>query len=137
MKATSLKTWRNNRGFSLVELLIVIAVLGVFTALVMAKLDAVTDSANSVVAKRKAQDIVVIFTAGLAADAPTFKTVTSVAEAQNAVDAGCLGTGSFSQVKFRLPGVSTEAEAGLEETHRSGHYLRWENGSLSYHLDGG
>src|SRR3569832_111475 len=79
---------RPNGGFSLVELLIVVAVIGVIAAMSIMTLTNTDKNARTTKAKAQAQRIASTFAAGMATEAPGFKAANSVATAMNAVGVG-------------------------------------------------
>src|SRR5436190_22441731 len=89
-------------GFSLVELLIVVAVIGVIAAMAIMSMTNTDKNARTATAKAQAQRIASTFACGMATDAPGFKTANSVASAMNAVGAGSNGSGSQRSSFFRL-----------------------------------
>ena len=130
MKSISQK--RSKRGFSLVELLVVIAVLGIISAIAVVSLNGVNENSKVAAAKRQAQQIASVFGAGSATGAAGFKTATSVATAMNAVGVGSTGAGVMKNTSFQLPGITSSMDDDKPLDQQAKHYLSWSNGLLSY-----
>lgn len=126
----------SRRGFSLVELLIVIVVLGIISSIALASMSNVNTTSRTVVAQAQAQRIAGTFAAGQAAEAPGFRGIQSVADAINAVGTGSNGGGAYASSYFQLPGVSAAMDAGKPADEQAAHYLQWESGLLTYHAAG-
>lgn len=127
---------RSPRGFSLVELLIVIVILGIVSSIALASMSGVNTTSRVTVAQTQAQRIAATFAAGQAAEAPGFAGTQSVAEAINAVGTGSQGGGVYTGSYFQLPGVSAAMDQGKPANEQAAHYLKWENGLLTYHSAG-
>ncbi len=128
---------RKRRGFSLLELLIAIAILGTIAAIAIVSLTGVGDSAKVTTARSQAQRIATVFAAGYASGAPVFIGANSVNAAMNAVGAGSSGSGTTRTAWFQLPGISAGMDSGKPAAHRAQHYLAWEDGMLVYNPEGG
>ena len=126
---------RRSRGFSLVELLVVIAVIGVMSAIAVPALSNINENANVSRAKSQAQDIAAMFNSGRTAGA--FTAATDVPTAMNAVGTGAEGTGGLAGSKFIVPGVSSTMNAANPEAERPSYYLAWQDGGLVYDESGG
>lgn len=129
--------YRRKRGFSLVELLVVIAVIGILAAIALLTLSNTDGNSRVAVAKAQAQRIASTFCAGQAAGAPMFASVNSVDGAITAVATGAAGAGLNSTSFFQLPGVSATMDAGKPVEQQARNYLRWESGLLAYDASGG
>ena len=128
--------YRRKRGFSLVELLVVIAVIGIIACIAIANLSNTDSNSRTVSAKSQAQRIAATFCCGQAAGAPGFASVNSVDSAINAVATGSFGAGINKTSYFQLPGVSATMDQGRPVQHQARHYLRWEGGLLAYDPSG-
>ena len=133
----SISKQRSKRGFSLVELLVVIAVLGIISAIAVVSLSGVNENSRVATAKRQAQQIASVFGAGSATGAPGFKTATGVATAMNAVGVGSTGSGVMKNSTFQLAGVSSSMDDDKPLEQQAKHYLSWSNGLLNYNPTGG
>src|SRR3954466_11437849 len=86
------------KGFSLVEMLVVIAVIGIIAAIAIPSIGSINASAQAATAKRNAQNIASVYQSGLA-DGCTWGAPTTVAGAVAAVQTGETSNGTFFAVK--------------------------------------
>ncbi len=127
-----------NRGFSIVEDLIVVAVIGIITAIASPTIGNINATAGVATAQSNAQNIVSVFSAGISAGAPSFISCTTVRQAQDAVGAGDHGAGSMSTTLFQVSGITESSDDAKPVEQRSGYYLTWgSNGILIYDESGG
>jgi prepilin-type N-terminal cleavage/methylation domain-containing protein len=104
-------------GFSLVEMLVVIAVIGIIAAIAVPTIGNITSQANSSKAKRNAQSLASVCASAVAAGA-TFES-TSVADiVDDLVDSGVFGSADsgFDTTLFKVPNVSE-----IEKTNAAQH----------------
>lgn len=125
---------RRSRAFSLVELLVAIAVIGILGAVAVPTISNTSDNSRIVRAKTMAQDIASVFASGQTAGA--FASVADVPSAMNAVGMGANGTTGLNDVRFQIAGVSATMFQSLPENQRPSYYLKWEGG-LVYDDAGG
>lgn len=125
------------KGFSLVEMLVVIAIVGIIAAVAIPSLGSIDRASKIAVAQRRAQEMTALFAAGKVAGAPSFLAAANVREAQDALGIGDYGSQALSNVRFAIPGVSQNADDALPIEYRSGYYLFWSNGSLQFDPNGG
>lgn len=127
---------RRHRGFSLVELLVVITVIGVIAAIAIPSLSFAHENSRVAIAKRNAQQIASIFGAGEGVGAPGFRAASSLESAVNAVGTGSWGGGITSDSFFQVPGASFMMDNGKPVAEQAIHYLSWTGTSLIYQENG-
>ena len=109
-----------SKGFSLVEMLVVIAVIGVIAAIAIPSIGNINASAKTATAQRNAQSVVSMYQAGQAAGVAwgTTDAATSIA----AVIAGGSPTdGAFSGKKFIVPNLGSDDITALTP------YVTWDS----------
>ena len=126
---------RKPRGFSLVELLTVIAIIGVLAGISLAAMSGVNEAASKTTAQAQAQRIASVFNSGIAAGSGTFAASNSVDEAMNAVGIGANGAGGMATAHFRLSGITSSMDDGKPAADQAKTYLSW-NGTLIYNAAG-
>lgn len=123
---------RSRSGFSLLELLVVIATIAMLAAIGIPMLSDTHSASKIAAAKRQAQQIVGVFTSGLYAGAPSFVSASNVDEALDALGRGDNGKGPLASLRFHLPGVSSQMDAQRVGKDKTTFYIVWENGTLAY-----
>ena len=113
-------------GFGLVELLTVIAVLGIMTSILVPAMAGVSESANTRRCQRIAQEFATLYTSSIAAGCTDLDNPTSVSEVLEKLTAGVNGTGIFVDTQFRLPNVD------LADQNEAAHHLSIQDGMLIY-----
>ena len=104
-----------SKGFSLVEMLVVIAVIGIIAAIAIPSIGSINNSAQIATAKRNAQNLASVYQSGLA-DGVAWG-ATDVATGVAAVKTGGTGTdGTY----FGVKGLDTDA------TNNAVTYLEWD-----------
>lgn len=114
-----------SQGFSLVEMLVVIAVIGIMAAIAVPNFGRVNEASNEAKDKRNAQNLAAIFHSGEGAGlnlegADLDSTIDLV------VAGGTVTEGVFAGQFFGLMGLSSE------EQDKAAQYLDYSNGALQY-----
>jgi len=108
-----------NKGFSLVEMLVVIAVIGIIAAIAIPAISNVTSSAGTATAKRNAQNIASVYASGNAAGVSWPAAATGLSGAAAIIDRVTQGVSGTSGT-FRVDGLNaaakTAAAAYLSDT---------------------
>ena len=101
-------------GFSLVELLVVIAVIGIMAAIAIPMISNINANATTAKNKRNAQNIASVY--GAAAAAGAALSTSALATAINSLQAGIPGSGQFATTTFRVQISDTEEASAIAAT---------------------
>lgn len=114
------------KGFSLVEMLIVIAVIGIIAAIAIPNIGNINQAAKTAKDKRNAQTVASVYQSGAAAGVSWG--ALNIADAVNAVVNGNTPPdGPFAGTTFIVPNISGEDLQNLQG------YLKWDNNAgLTY-----
>ncbi len=102
-----------SKGFSLVEMLVVIAVIGVIAAIAIPSIGSINASAQTATAERNAQSIMSVYQSGLAAGA-SWGTISTSSDLIKAVVKGASGSGAFASTTFQVPGMSSTDQTAAQ-----------------------
>jgi len=118
------------RGFSLVEMLVVIAVIGVIAAIAIPNIGSVGNSAKVATAQRNAQSIVSLYQYGTAAGI-AWAGADRNAKIQSVVTGAVPSDGAFAGKSFKLPSMS------LADQQAAYKYVGFDGTDLFYDKAGG
>ena len=124
MKITGKRGLVGGAGFSLIEMLVVIAVIGLIAAIAVPTLGNMTRSADDGRAKRNAQNLAAVSAVAISAGASV--DFSDVDSAVQDIRDGVMGVGDFSETIFQVHGLSAD-----EVTAAKGH-LQIAGGALEY-----
>jgi prepilin-type N-terminal cleavage/methylation domain-containing protein len=120
MKNIKLNTSRKS-GFSLVEMLVVIAIIGIIAAIAIPNIGNLNASARDASARRNAQTVASVVNAAIAAGAST-ASIGTTADAVAAAQAGLTPTqGAFQSKTFTSGAINSEELTAVTN------YLSWDN----------
>ena len=129
MKNIKLNTSRK-AGFSLVEMLVVIAIIGIIAAIAIPNIGSLNDSARDAAAKRNAQTVASVLNAGIAAGCnPTLTTPASIV---TLAQTGISPTDGAFQGK-----VFTSGPIDDDEETKVASYLTWDSSNKQVKYDPG
>jgi prepilin-type N-terminal cleavage/methylation domain-containing protein len=114
-------------GFTLVELLTVLAILGILASIVLPNIAATNEAARNTVARRNAQNLASVYSCGQIAGVNW--EATDVASATTTILEGkAAGDGAFAGKVFKAAGMKASDLAHAQR------YLRWdsESSTLTY-----
>lgn len=121
-----LSTKRGSKGFSLVELLVVVAVIGIIATLAIGKVSRMIENGGKVVAKRNAQTIAQVASAAQAAGNETIEVAADLDAAIQVLADSTNGMGGFSDIDFGM------SELGTEEITKAKIHLTFVDGAIQY-----
>ena len=127
-----------NTGFSLVEMLVVIAVIGIIAAIAVPNIGRINDSAKDAPYRRNAQNIASVFASAQAAGVDFSASSTAEADIIDAIIAGATVSDAdspFNGTYFGVPGL--DATAAVSETAGAAMYLQWDSSSRQLLYTGG
>ena len=118
---------QHTSGFSLVELLVVIAVIGIIAALSIATISGLINNTGEIQAKRNAQTIAQVASAAQAAGNSTIEAAADLDEAVTIVyNNTATGAGSFTDMDFSLSKIS------LQDIDNAKQFLTFASGRIQY-----
>ena len=115
---------KKSHGFSLVEMLVVIAVIGIISAIAVPSVASVTSQAGKASHQRNAQMLATMSTNAIAAGNLEIVEAGTVDEVIDLLIAGVNGTGSFDGTLFQVHSLDTEERVAAVAL------LTWSGGSL-------
>lgn len=131
MKNIKLNTSRK-AGFSLVEMLVVIAIIGIIAAIAIPNIGSLNESAKVATAKRNAQTVASVLNAAIAAGTDTSGWTGTASDLLAKAQAGVAPTtGAFSGKTFTSGPINDTEEAEAAK------YLSWDSANKQVKYDPG
>ena len=116
----------NSGGFSLVELMVVIAVIGIIASIAISSVKNLLSNSEEVTAKRNAQTIAQVASAAQAAGDDSIGSASDLDAAVQIVVDGVAGSSVFEDIDFTFSDIST-ADVTAAKTH-----LTFAGGTILY-----
>ncbi len=120
---------RGKRAFSLVEMLVVVAIIGIMAGIAIPVINIIRSNAEESLNRRTAQILASMASGALTAGSEAVAAASSESEVLDLLSVGVFGTGAFEDVLFRVP-LSAEEREGLDA------YLAFQEGLLIYDASG-
>ncbi len=121
-------SFQSGKAFSLVEMLSVIAVIGIISPIAIPGISNIRESAERASAQRNAQNLASVFVSAQAAGLDLLVDSDLSGTISNIVQGGFASEGVFNGSFFGLPGLNNEEQADALA------YLRLEGDTLKYQL---